>query len=134
MILVFALAALVSCDPVWTTLFTPEHPRAGAYTVCTADQPLEEVVAGSNGVQFGAPELLDPLDAFGTAGTYNRPDMARLYAGLRVRVVHGWKTGPSSFESVTVISPYPDPTLTRLMPGTLVITWTGRNSELGIRD
>jgi hypothetical protein len=66
----------------------------------------------------------EPLDAFGAAGSYDRAALTRLYAGTRVRVTRGWIEYADRFESVTLLSPYPDATLTRLLPGTMVITWT----------
>lgn len=79
----------------------------------SADQP-----------HYGPSEMLDPLDAFGAAGSYNRAALARLYAGKRVRVARGWMEYADRFESITLLSPYPDATLTRLLPGTMIIRWT----------
>ena len=73
---------------------------------------------------YGASEQLEPLDAFGAAGSYDRAALARLYAGKRVRVARGWIEYADRFESVTLLSPYPDGSLTRLLPGTMVIRWT----------
>jgi hypothetical protein len=69
-------------------------------------------------------EALNPLDAFGAAGSYNRGALARLYGGSRVRVARGWAQRGDRFESVTLLSPYPDPSLTSLRPGTMAIEWT----------
>ena len=122
MILVLLAATLVSCDPVLTALFTPLRPSAGRYEVCTTTDPLVEVAAG--GPHYGPTELLEPFDAFGEAGSYDRAALALLYAGKRVRVARGWIEYSDRFESVTLLSPYPDATLTRLLPGTMVIKWT----------
>lgn len=128
MILGLVLAALVSCDPALAALFAPPHAALGAYRVCTADEPLERVVAeetaAAAGRHVGAVELLEPLSAFGAAGPYNRAALARLYGGSRVRVVHSWVDSPGQFEATTLISPYPDASLTRLLPGTMIVTWT----------
>src|SRR6185503_5516004 len=78
------------CDPALTALFTPRHPRVGRYEVCTTTDPLDEVAAGVYGPRYGPSELLEPLDAFGAAGAYNRGALTRLYAGKRVRVARGW--------------------------------------------
>ena len=65
---------------------------------------------------------MDPLEAFGTAGAYDRSKVARLYTGGRVSVVRGpVERGGKVVAAVTLISPYPDPTLSRLEKGTLVI-------------
>lgn len=128
MILGLVLAALVSCDSALAALFTPPHPALGAYQVCTADASLERVVAEDTaaraGRHVGAVELLEPLSAFGAAGPYNRAALARLYGGSRVRVVHMWTNSPERFEATTLISPYPDASFTRLVAGTMIVTWT----------
>jgi hypothetical protein len=119
----YLLAAALACDPTLTALFTP-RPSLGRYEVCTTTDLLEAVAAGAGGPHYGPIEVLDPLDAFGAAGSYGRAALARLYAGTRVRVARGWIDRADRFESVTLLSPYPDATLTRLLPGTMVITWT----------
>jgi hypothetical protein len=64
----------------------------------------------------------DPLDAFGEAGTYPRTTVARLYAGTRADIVRApIESDGRTVAAVTLISPYPDPTLSRLEPGTMVI-------------
>jgi len=121
----YLLAAALSCDPALTALFTPLRPRLGRYEVCTTADPLDRVAAPApDGPRYGPSEMLEPLEAFGAAGPYDRGALARLYAGTRVRVARGWSDRGAAFESVTLISPYPDATLTQLLPGTMVITWT----------
>ena len=121
----YLLAAALACDPALTALFTPTRPVLGRYEVCTTDEPFERVAIDTpDGPQFAPSELVDALDAFGEAGPYNRAALARLYAGRRVRVAHGWVERGRQFESVTLISPYPDAALTRLVPGTMVIRWS----------
>jgi len=44
-----------------------------------------------------------------------------LYGGRRVQVAHGWHERDGEFESITLISPYPDATLTKLIAGTMII-------------
>ena len=103
-----------ACDPALTALFTPRQPLIGRYEVCTAREPL--------GPDEG--EALEALDAFGTAGAYRRSALARLYGGVRVRVVRQWTASDGRFVSVTRLSPYPDVSLTRLWPGTMEIRFT----------
>jgi hypothetical protein len=112
----------LSCDPALTALFTPSRPSLGRYEVCTTTDPLEEVAAA--GPHYGPSELLEAVDAFGSAGPYDRAALARLFAGKRVRVTRGWIEYSDRFESVTLLSPYPDATLRRLLPGTMIIRWT----------
>ena len=105
---------LGSCEPALVPLFTPPHPRLGRYEVCASSEPIRPV----NG---GRIEALEALDAFGSAGTYDRPALARLYGGTRVQVARGWTREGDRFESITRLSPYPDPSLTHLRSGTLEI-------------
>jgi hypothetical protein len=105
---------LASCDPALIPLFTPPHPHVGRYEVCASSQPIQAV----NG---GPIEPLEALDAFGAAGTYDRLALVRLYGGTRVQVARGWTTNGKRFESITRLSPYPDASLTHLLPGTLEI-------------
>lgn len=106
------------CDEALTVLFTPRHPQLGRYEVCTTPTPLAVVAHPEWKV-----EALQPLDAFGAAGSYDRPALSRLYGGRLPSVARGWIQQDGRFESLTLISPYPDATLTRLMPGTLVIRY-----------
>src|SRR5262249_2769114 len=66
-------------------------------------------------------EQVAPVDALGTAGGYDRAAVARLYGALRPTVARGWIRRGGELESVTLVSPVPDPTATRLEPGTLII-------------
>jgi hypothetical protein len=99
--------------------------------VCTRPEPLENVIAerGAEGTHFGDIEALEPLEAFGSAGAYNRFAVARLYRGTRVRVVRGWRMSADRFESVTLLSPYPDAAFGHLMNGTMSITLRLRPRE-----
>jgi|SRR5262245_293351 len=103
-----------TCDPAFTALFTPMRPHVGRYQVCTSEAPLDEPDA----------ESIEALDAFGTAGTYDRARLARLYGGTRVRVARSWSENGREITSITRLSPYPDATLTRLLPGTMAIRFT----------
>jgi hypothetical protein len=122
----YAISLLIlaySCDPALTALFTPAHPRAGRYEVCTTDDPIE-ALAGTADIQ-----ALGPLDAFGAAGSYDRSALAQLYGGRLVRVARRWRRQAGVFVAETLISPYPDAALTRLAVGTMVIRWTDAVTE-----
>jgi len=106
------LAAEWRCDPALTALFTPVRPQLGRFEVCTTDDPLE-----------GDAEALEPLDAFGAAGPYDRAALQRLYGGTRVRVQRSWSATVDAFVSTTRLSPYPNAALTQLLGGTLEIRW-----------
>src|SRR5947199_10872196 len=90
--MIYAIALLMICDPVLAALFTPPpRPELGRYEVCTTAQSIEEAVQEGAGDRADEIESLEALDAFGTAGPYNRAALARLYGGTRVRVVHRWQ-------------------------------------------
>jgi hypothetical protein len=107
---------VLDCDSVLKALFTPARSQLGRYEVCTTREPLAALVRPEWRI-----ETLPPLDAFGAAGAYDRAALSRLYGGRRATVARGWTEHGGRFESITLISPHPDATLTRLMPGTLVI-------------
>jgi hypothetical protein len=109
------------CDPLLGALFTPPRPELGRYEVCTTSAALESVAAESGARGQEQIEALEALDAFGAAGPYNRAALARLYGGTRVRLVRRWQQRGNQFISETLLSPYPDATLTRLNSGTMVI-------------
>ncbi len=119
--------------PLLAGLFTPRHAPAGVYQATVLPQGIGEATrlvraAMSPSARVDSPrgawvaQTLDALDAFGTAGPYDRSRVARLYSGHGPSVVRApiVKDGVT-IASVMLCSPYPDPTLTRLEPGTLVI-------------
>jgi hypothetical protein len=122
-----APAPRYACDAALTALFTPARPLMGRYEVCTADTPIEVAAAegaAARAERYGTVEALEALDAFGAAGSVQRSALLRLYGGTRVRTVRGWSRAGGRFESITLLSPYPDATLTRLVPGTMAIRFT----------
>ncbi len=125
MIAKFVLAAATICDPALTAIFTPAHPRLGRYEVCVTAESLSERLGASaaEGVNYGTVEHLEVQDAFAATGAYDRPRLTRLYNGRRLEVVRGWRRDGHGFESITLLSPYPDKNLARLMPGTMIIRW-----------
>ena len=62
-----------------------------------------------------------PFDAFGQSGSYDRWKVAGLYRRRRAHVARGPRLDQGQTESWTLISPYPDASLQRLEPGTLLI-------------
>jgi hypothetical protein len=119
-----------SCDPALTTLFTPRKPLLGRYEVCTDSRPLPELASDWK------VESLESVDAFGTAGSVDRAALARLYGGTRAQVARGWTLTADRFETVTLVSPYPNARLTQLESGTLIIRWVcdRRRAECRIPD
>lgn len=126
-----AASGTVACrfDAALTRLFTPRDVPPGTYRVFvtrTMIAPVAAAFAGRSPAQHvpGAwtVQEMDPLGAFGEAGPYDRAKVARLYVGLRARVAHGpIVEGGRTVAAITLISPYPDPTLSRLDPGTLIV-------------
>jgi hypothetical protein len=110
------------CAAMPAGLFTPAHPQLGRYEVCASAESLDQVRA-SQPAHYDAPLMVDALDAFGAAGTYDRTAVAHLYGGSRANIVRGWRRTEDGIESITLVSPYPDPTYTRLERGTLVIRY-----------
>ena len=116
-------------DETLTRMFTPRAVPRGTYLVYVTEVGLDEMVGAfkalspaSNPRGAWTPGARDPLDAFGEAGPYDRSKVARLYVGLRARVARGpIVIDGRTVASITLISPYPDPSLTRLRPGTLII-------------
>ena len=120
--------------PEYLPLFAPGGSRGGAYRVFVSPRDLDAVLASLDAepgllAPPGAwqPKPLVPFDAFGQTGRYDRWKMARLYGSRRAQVARGPReTDGRVTESWTLISPYPDPSLTRLEPGTLLIVLTIR--------
>jgi len=127
--MIYAIPVLIlayQCDPALAALFTPRHPQAGHYEVCTTTEPLEVVVADRLELARtpGGPveiDALEALEAFGAIGPYDRSALAQLYGATRVRVARAWSNHDGRFESLTMLSPYPDASLAHLLPGTMVI-------------
>jgi hypothetical protein len=104
-------------EPQLTRLFTPAHPQLGRYEVCATDQSIAALAPRGWTIA-----VRSPLDGFGGVDVFfDKSAVARLYGGSRVRVARGWRQDGNRFESVTLVSPHPDATLTRLEPGTLVV-------------
>src|SRR5262245_9845100 len=64
------------CDEALATLWTPRHPQLGRYEVCTTPRLLQDMAKEGWTI-----ETAPPLDIFGTAGSYDRSRVARLYGG-----------------------------------------------------
>jgi hypothetical protein len=125
--------------PQLARIFTPQHEPDAACQVTVLKEGIEGALrrvkeALPPGFRLGTPpgswqkQALDPLEAFGTAGTYDRARLAQLYWGRTVSVVRGPVERDGRVAgALTLVSPYPDPTLTRLESGTLAILLkTGR--------
>jgi hypothetical protein len=118
--------------PALARLFTPRHAPAGAYEVTVLDGTIEQARAtvlaaareDTTPARGEPPPVreLDPLQAFGEAGSYPQTTVARLYTGRKARVVRiPVERNGRTVAAVTLVSPYPDPSLSRLVEGTLLI-------------
>jgi hypothetical protein len=113
--------------PEYVRLFAP-HAEAAAYRAYVSPLGLEEVLEHITGDPAAlhppgawTPQAVIPYDAFGLTGSYNRWKVAGLYRSRRARVARGPRLDRGQTESWTLIAPYPDETLQRLEPGTLII-------------
>ena len=113
--------------PEYVRLFAPRTQRAAYRAYVSAlgfEETLEQITADPAALHppgAWTPHAMIPYDAFGLTGSYNRWKVAGLYRSLRARVARGPILDQGQTESWTLIAPYPDETLQRLEPGTLVI-------------
>jgi hypothetical protein len=115
--------------PEYVRLFAPSRAHTDAYQAYVSPLDLGTVLRQLERDPLllhppGAwtPSALLPSDAFGQTGSYERSKMARLYGARRATVARGPRgEGGRPTQAWTLISPYPDRTLERLEPGTLLI-------------
>ncbi len=114
--------------PAYLDLFVAPVHRA-AYRAYVSSHPLDTVLERLTDTPAllhppGAwqARALGPIDAFGGSGPYNRWSLARVYGSTPARVAHGPRADSSQVvESWTLVSPYPDSSLSHLEPGTLLL-------------
>ena len=114
--------------PEYVHLFAPRSAR-GAYRAAVSPLPLDAVLrvlerdpALLRPPGAWQPKAIAPLDAFGGPGATDRWALARLYGSRAPLIARGPRAdGERVVESWTLISPYPNPSLERLEPGTLAI-------------
>lgn len=115
--------------PEYLPLFTPPRAPAGAYSTYVSKLDIDAAVtrvrqdpAAASVPGAWKVQILNPYDALGQSGGYDRWRVARLYGAKRARVARGPRMENGQvIESWTLISPYPDAALQRLEPGTLLI-------------
>jgi hypothetical protein len=120
-------------SPAHARLFTPRAAPEGSYQAFVIDSGMDQArpaVMKALGVGDAPPAgggpwavaRLESSEAFGASGIYDANRLARLFNGRRAFVCRGpVGRGGRVVASVSLISPYPDATLSRLEPGTLVI-------------
>jgi hypothetical protein len=113
--------------PEYVGLLAPQQ-RRDAYRAYVSPLPLEatlkHLLADAAVLQPpGAwqPQAMIPYDAFGLSGSYNRWRVAGVYRSRRAQVARGPRLVQGQLESWTLIAPFPDVTLQRLEPGTLIL-------------
>jgi hypothetical protein len=114
-------------DQALTRLFTPIAVPPGTYVVYTSTETIEVLTArlrerdGSPAPGAWEPTRPEAHGAFGQEGAYDRARLARLFNGKRVTVVRGSFVDSGQRLAYTLVSPYPDATLSRIVSGTMVI-------------
>jgi hypothetical protein len=113
-------------SPAHVRLLAPEA-HASQYRAFVSPDPLDVVLtairAHAHEPVPGAwtVEALGPLDAYGPDGGYTPFALSRLYTAGPVQVARGPHTSTQGDETWTLTSPYPDPALAGLSPGTLLL-------------
>jgi hypothetical protein len=114
-------------DPSLTRLFTPLSVPPGTYLAYRSSETIETLTSRLRTLDpapaSGAwePSRPEAHGAFGQEGVYDRAGLARLFNGKRVTVVRGSLVQHGQRLAYTLISPYPDPTLSHIVEGTMVI-------------
>jgi hypothetical protein len=120
---------LGAVDASLTARFTPARLPAGIYRAYRHGGPLEPL-AGRLRELDPRSELgswvvrhQDASEVFAHIGPYERMRVARLFTNTRPRVARGSLIVNGERLAFTLVSPYPDPSLERLEPGTLVLVF-----------
>jgi hypothetical protein len=107
------------CGSALALMFAPPEPGSAARPsseVCLSHAPLADVIPSG-----WSAEALPAAEVFAAADPRVKRVVAVLYGGQRPLVARGWIAREDRLESVTLISPSPDPSITHLVPGTLLI-------------
>jgi hypothetical protein len=132
-IVVFVLMATAAAIPLGTPdaaltrLFTPLAVPVGTYVVYTSTETIDALTERLRALDASpAPGAWKPSRpeanvAFGQEGRYDRARLARLFNGMRVSVVRGSLVQDGQGVAYTLVSPFPDATLSRIVEGTMVI-------------
>jgi len=108
-------------------LFTPAAAPRGTYEVFRSPRPIEVLVAELRALDPSPVAdawkigRLGPGDAFGSAGAYDAPKLARLYVESSPLVARGSLRSAEGVVGYTLIAPWPDAALATLQPGTMTI-------------
>ena len=122
-----AAAPLGTPDPALTRLFTPLAAPPGTYVVYRSTETIETLTKRLRALDPApAPGAWKPSRpeahvAFGQEGSYDRARLARLFNGMRVTVVRGSLLQDGQRVAYTLVSPFPDAALSRIVEATMVI-------------
>lgn len=108
-----------ACSTVLALMFAPpivESSRHRSSEVCQSDASLTDVIPARWSV-----DAVPAADLFAAAEPHTKRLVVMLYGGRSPRIARGWMATQDTLESVTLISPRPDPVNHRLLPGTLLI-------------
>jgi hypothetical protein len=108
-----------ACSNALARIFAPPNVAASLSRrseVCQSTAALEAVLPAG---WFS--EAVAAADLFAAADPHVKRRVAMLYGGQRPLVARGWIATEGTLESLTLISPRPDPASGRLLPGTLLI-------------
>jgi len=125
-----ALDLLGRPSPELKELFAPVGQPDHMYEVYESRSPLERIASALRALDDDARpgswnvQRLGAGDAFGAEGSYNRIRLALLVGGRRLDVARGAiRDTDGAVAAFTLISPYPDPELRELKPGTMTIVF-----------
>jgi hypothetical protein len=124
---VAAQPSLGTIDAALTRLFTPVSAPRGRYLVYRSDRSIADLSRELQALDPNpapgawAPTRPEAHDAFGQEGAYDRPRLARLFRGRRVTLVRGSIARGGTRTAYTLVSPYPDASLSTVVEATMVI-------------
>ena len=107
--------------------FTPATFPAGSFAVHRSSEPIGRLAARLRALDpTAAPgawevERAGVFDVFGGEGPYDKARLARLFGGSLPSVARGTLVTSAGRRAFTLISPFPDASLSSLRPGTMVI-------------
>jgi hypothetical protein len=114
-------------DSALTRLFTPLSAPPGRYVVYRSARAIADIARDLKALDprpapgAWAAARPEAHDAFGQEGSYDRSRLARLFRGQRVTLVRGSLVKGGTRVAYTLISPYPDASLSSIASGTMVI-------------
>jgi hypothetical protein len=121
------LADLGPEDDALRVLFTPAPFPPGTFVVHRTAEMIGGLAARLRALDPApAPGAWDVeragvFDAFGSEGPYDKARLARLFGGTSPSVARGSLVTAAGRRAVTLISPYPEASLSSLRRGTMVI-------------